>query len=332
MKLNFTFSFKKFFTNISGAFFLIPSAADFVSFELGEVLIPFENVKTFEQNIAYFKTPREVDEYFVSIKGRENENLQAYFKEYRSLLLSSSNTFELPFSFQSCLIFKESRFNKDAVSHVGALGVAQVMKNTYSFLAKALYSGKKLLDSEGETILEVETFGPFEEKGEATFSSVRMQREIYKSMYVKWLEYLDTNNLDEIDLSKTHYKEALKTPEYAIGFSSMYLYYLKQRVEQKIETSNSTADLMDPELYLSVAGAYNQGAGRLFKAIKRNRKRPKYSSWTKYQSRVRETGKYISSIRNCMQSERPSTGSEAVAIGAAEKSGRLYSSKSRQKL
>lgn len=322
-KLKIQKKIKPFATRLLGAFFLIPPTVDTVSIDFDETRVPLENVETFEQNVEYFKTPREVDAYFVKLKGRENKNMKAYFKEYRSLILSASHTFDLPFSFQSCLIFKESRFNKRAVSHVGALGVAQFMKNTYSFLGKALHSGKKLLESEGKTILEVETFGPFEETEIETLSSVRMQREIYKKMYLKWTEYLHSNNLDEIDLSRTHYTSALKIPKYAIGFSSMYLFYLKQRVEQKMAAQVSEEDQMDPELYLSVAGAYNQGAGRLFKAIKRNNRRPNFAKWTKYQSRVDETKKYISSIRNCMRSDRGEAKSKSVAGRSSLKEGQL---------
>jgi len=306
-----------------GAFFLIPPIVDTISIDFDETLIPLENIETFEQNVEYFKTPREVDAYFIKLKGNKSKNMQAYFKEYRSLLLSASSTFDLPFSFQSCLIFKESRFNKKAVSHVGALGVAQFMENTYSFLAKALYSGEKLLKSEGKTILEIESFGPFEELESLPVSSIRMQREIYKKMYLKWTEYLDVNNLDSIDLSKIHYKKALEIPKYAIGFSSMYLFYLKQRVEQKMADEISEKDLMNPELYLSVAGAYNQGAGRLFKAIKRNSRRPSFAKWTRYQSRVGETKKYISSIRNCMRSETFEAKSKNLAAGSKTAEGQL---------
>jgi hypothetical protein len=314
---------KNLMLRLCGAFFLIPPTVDTISIEFDETRVPLENIETFEQNVDHFKTPREVDAYFIKLKGRKNKNMQAYFNEYRPLLLSASNTFDLPFSFQSCLIFKESRFNKKAVSHVGALGVAQFMKNTYSFLGKALYSGKKLLESEGKTILEVETFGPFEEAKPLTLSSIRMQREIYKKMYLKWIEYLDENNLDEIDLSKIHYKSALGIPEYAIVFSSMYLYYLKQRVEQKLASKISEKDLMNPELYLSFAGAYNQGAGRLFRVIKRNNKGINFAKWTNYQSRVGETKKYISSIRNCMISDRGVSEPKRVASREDNRKGQL---------
>jgi len=296
--------YKKIILRICGAFFLIPSTVDIISTDLNETQVPFENVETFEKNNEYFKTPREVDAYFIKLRGRESKNMRAYFNEYRPLLLSASNTFDLPFSFQSCLIFKESRFNRRAVSHVGALGVAQFMKNTYSFLGKALYSGKKLLDSEGRAILEVESFGPFKEVKDVSLSSVNRQREIYKRMYIKWREYLEANNLEDLDFSKTHYRRALEIPQYAIGFSSMYLYYLKQRVEQKIAVKIPEKDIMNPELYLSFAGAYNQGARRLFRAIKQNREGLNFAKWTSYQSRVGETRKYISSIRNCMRSDR----------------------------
>lgn len=309
-------SLKIFLSDLSlrfcGAFFLLPSTADLVSQDLSSSFETLKPQATFEQGHRYFKKPHEVDAYFVKVKGGSNKNVQAYLKHYRPLILSASHTFDIPFSFQSCLIFKESRFNKKAVSSVGALGMAQFMKDTYSFLAKALYAGKKSLEQEGLSILEAESFDLFESKTNIEKSNLKKQREIYRRMYLRWQAYLDTNSLDEINLSKISYKKALKMPEYAIGFSSMYLFYLKQRVEFKLKKTVLGEHLLrHPDFFLSVAGAYNQGARRLFRAIDRHKKKPRFAKWISYQSRVGETKDYIRSIRTCMKSER----SEATGVG-----------------
>ena len=298
---------------LCGAFFLIPPTVDVVKDDFLSSTRTIALETTFEQNDDYFKTPAEVDAFFVKTKGYRNSGVQAYLKNYKPLILSSSKAFELPFSFQSCLIFKESHFNKRAVSPVGALGVAQFMEDTYRFLSKALSAGEKALKSEGQDILEEEVFAYFEDPSLSTLSSMKMQREIYKKMYLRWQRYLDENDLKEIDLASFSYKTTLYKPEYSIGLSSMYLFYLKQRVELKIEDRATSRDLKHPNFFLSVAGAYNQGARRLFKAVTRDKKGPKFLRWISYQSKVEETKKYISSIKTCMKSDNKKASVNKVA-------------------
>jgi hypothetical protein len=309
----FKHNFNRWAARLCGAFFLLPPAADVLKDDFINSLQTNVLETTFEQGDEYFKTPHELDAFFIKTKGFKNSGVQAYFKSYKPLLLSSSKTFELPFSFQSCLIFKESRFDKKAVSAVGALGVAQFMEDTYSFLSKALKAGEKTLHTEGRDILSAEEFEFFEDPNLAQLSSMKMQREIYKKMYLRWQKYLDENDLEEINLARISYKKTLRNPDYAIGLSSMYLFYLKQRVELQIQDKASSDDMRSPEFFLSVAGAYNQGARRLFKAVKRNQKSPKFSKWISYQSRVKETKNYISSIKTCMKSDNQKKTPQQVA-------------------
>ncbi|KKP89078.1 MAG: Transglycosylase SLT domain protein [Berkelbacteria bacterium GW2011_GWA2_35_9] len=71
--------------------------------------------------------------YFPQIWGEA-----VYPLEYKDEILASSNEFGLERNFIAAVIFTESRFNKDAVSRVGARGLMQLMPATARGVANSL--------------------------------------------------------------------------------------------------------------------------------------------------------------------------------------------------
>ena len=71
--------------------------------------------------------------YFPQIWGEA-----IYPLEYKDEILTSSNEFGLERNFIVAVIFTESRFNKDAVSRVGARGLMQLMPATARGVANSL--------------------------------------------------------------------------------------------------------------------------------------------------------------------------------------------------
>ncbi len=253
----------------------------------------------FEMDNEYFKTPKEIDTFFLSANRVSTKNINKYLTIYKPLILSASNIFKIPFSFQSCLIFKESRFDKNALSAVGAMGMAQFTKDTYHFLSRALRIGQNSLEHKRKKILNTSEFF-FVESNSNKLSYPKYNTRIFTKIYRMWLAYLISNDLKEINLSSKSFKNILYKPEYSIGLSSMYLYYLKYRVRYGIRKHIDDEDPNDPNFILSIAGAYNQGPRRVLKAIKKD-STPKFLTLIAYQSKIRETKDYISSIRNCMR-------------------------------
>lgn len=322
---------KQFFLNLQnyvstravlGMIFFINPAADYTKEEVTKPAIEKTYEMPFEEGDKYFKTPDEVDEFIQSSRAVKAKNLKDYKEVYRPLILSASKIFQIPFSFQSCLIYRESRFNKKALSPVGAMGMAQFTRDTYDFMLKALSIGKSSLEREGLEMLEAVAFPTVdEESGKLTYSKYNVK--IFSEMYSLWQEYLITNELEDVRMRKGSYRKFLNTPKYAIGFSSMYLYYLKHRVKYDIDFNVTEKELEDPDFILSVAGAYNQGAGRVLKVVKKAKKRkPNFAKWISHQSKIRETRDYIRSIRGCMRSENRESGKGIAVKGsdAVEKS------------
>ncbi len=286
--------------SMSGMVFLINPSVEVIKTDYSNLVDKNLIESPFETGNHYFKTPQEIDEFFLSTRGIREKNVKAYFETYKPLMLSASNLFKIPYSFQSCLIFKESRFNKKAISPVGAMGMAQFTKDTYHFMAKALRIGKGALEAEGQKMLDAGKFA-FVETDSNKLSYSKYNVKVFGEMYKMWQAYLINNELEEINLSRVSFKKVLYKPEYSIGLSSMYLYYLKHRVKYGIRKYAEEKDLEDPDFILSVAGAYNQGARRVLRALKKDNQRPNFQKWISYQSRVDETKDYISSIRGCMK-------------------------------
>lgn len=286
--------------SMSGMAFLMNPTPEVIQEDYSGLIDQSSIERPFETGDGYFKTPKEIDEYFLATRAIKKVNVNAYFDIYKPLMLSASNIFKLPFSFQSCLIFKESRFNKKAVSPVGAKGVAQFTEDTYEFLSNALRIGGNSLESQGKRMLAEARFS-FEDPGHKELSYSKYNTQIFRDMYEMWQTYLLTNELEDINLEKTAFTKLIYQPEYSIGLSSMYLYYLKHRVKFDLRKYVKEGDLDDPDFILSVAGAYNQGARRVLKAIKKNKKKPDFLKWISYQSKVSETKNYISAIRSCMK-------------------------------
>ena len=71
--------------------------------------------------------------YFPQIWGEA-----VYPLEYKNEILSSATEFGLERNFITAVIFTESRFNKDAVSRVGARGLMQLMPTTARGVANSL--------------------------------------------------------------------------------------------------------------------------------------------------------------------------------------------------
>ncbi len=299
-------SFSKIFL---GAFFVLNPASELYPRYEGSALSKVDPLIyfPFEKGDEFFKTPEELDSYFYAHQ-RSRKLTEVYLKNYKNLMLQASSTFELPFALQSCLVFRESKFVKRAKSHVGAVGIAQFIPETYDFLGKALRAGERAVLKSGKNIDKL-MFSALKHResyvltGRDKTTSYEYLQDVFKDMYLLWTKYLTAHSLKVIDFRTSHYKKILYTPEYSIGLSALYLYYLKKRVYFELRDVVSEEDLKDPEFYLSVAGAYNQGARRLLKYSRADVKDAEldYSKWVNHLSRIRETKYYIKSINRCMQ-------------------------------
>lgn len=238
-----------------------------------------------------FKTPKDVKTFL-----SDNRVSDDFVVSHEQYLISASHIFEIPYAFQTCLIYSESKFKPEAVSPVGARGVAQFTKDTYDFIDKVLRVGYKNLEDLSDNRI---AYG-FETRPKSKY--VLFNKILFSELYIKWQAYVSNNNIKSIPFNSNRFKRVVHDPKYAIGMSSLYLKYLKERLRFNLKSQyNYSEGPLNPNIYLSLAGAYNQGIGRTWKLSSRN-KDVDLKYIIDFQSRVRETKTYIKSINGCMSS------------------------------
>ena len=243
----------------------------------------------YEVGIETFKTPRQVKHFF-----KENKVSDKFVIDHEALLISASHVFEIPYAFQTCLLYSESKFKTNAISSVGARGVAQFTKETYYFITKVLRLGLKNLEELPENRMAIRYEKDFKRR------YILFNKILFSELAIKWQAYLRNNNIDSISLKRRDYKRMVYDSQYAIGFSSLYLKYIKERMRFLLKDQyNYEGGPLSPQAYLTLAGAYNQGIERTWKLSVRNKK-VELQHIVAHQSRIRETRKYISSINSCM--------------------------------
>lgn len=247
----------------------------------------------FEVGAEAFKTPFEVDLYLQGLKAD-----QSFIEKNRPYLVSSSNIFELPYSFQTCLLFSESRFDPNALSPVGARGVAQFTYDTHVFVAKVLRLGKAYEKS------YIELRKKFKDETREKSKNIYYNRILFVELYQKWMAYLNNNDLCWVQIHKSNYMQTSRVPQVSIGLSALYLKYLEEKLRYKMKDQYTYLEsALNPELFLTLAGAYNQGIQRTWRLSSESRKID-LQYIIAHQSRIRETRKYIKSIRECMVAEK----------------------------
>jgi len=109
--------------------FRCPADATYVRRHLP--LIPeFNALETAAKQLAGYKSDADVDAYIRCWSGRSK--LRAlYATKYKRIVKIASEASGAPFSIIACLFFRESHYDKDVVSPVGAIGLAQMMPGTW---------------------------------------------------------------------------------------------------------------------------------------------------------------------------------------------------------
>ncbi len=202
----------------------------------------------------------------------------------RQSLEQNAASFNLPVEFFSCLVYRESRFDPLAQSHVGALGLGQIMKGTYKFLIVMLEQGRK----------NTQSYDRFRSVEAIKHSYRKNEKLSHITLWNHWVLRWGWEAERKLKELKRGYF-VLKKPKMNLAVSATYLKYLKLRLlaENKVTTVNKQA-------LLAISGAYNQGPRILFK-------NPKWSlnRMIKKYSRVDETRDYIKFISKCMNKWKP---------------------------
>lgn len=101
------------------------------------------------RSLAGYKSDAEVDAYLKcwKYKTKRTDFNELYKNKYRASVKAASEASGVPFPILACLFFKESHWDKNIHSPVGAVGIAQVMPGTWKTIISYLH-GKSGLKNE----------------------------------------------------------------------------------------------------------------------------------------------------------------------------------------
>ncbi len=282
-----------------------------------------------------FKSEGELARY-LECYATEDGRYELIAKRYMPLIAVASRTFEIPQTLLACLIFRESRFDVNARSKSGAMGLGQHLAGTMTTITNTIEKpessspqektrvGKirKRLEDIDNGVIKNETPQDRQDRAYlATRAEMRFQR-------TNWEQYY--NNLRSQGLHKGGItprvvnEAALKDPAIAIGATAFYLQSIllvfQKRLDSDLVIRNSDRQQPNYDLLLAAAGAYNMGPYEASKILGKLPEPPDRKKWVGALAKSNEeTAGHILSIRNCIESSG-SKGENAwkAPIGSAD--------------
>ena len=265
-----------------------------------------------------FKSEGELARY-LECYTTEDGRYDLVAKQYMPLIAVASRTFEIPQSLLACLIFRESRFDINACSKSGAMGLGQHLSGTMTTITNTIEKPEPRSPQEKERIAKIkrrlEAIDNGEIKNEtiqdrqdrrylATRAEMRFQRH-------NWEMYFD--NLKSQNLRRggptprVVNENALADPAIAIGATAFYLQSILLVFQNKLDSDliirNSDRQAPNYDLLLAAAGAYNMGPYEASKILAKLPEPPDRKKWVDALAKSNEeTAGHILSIRNCIES------------------------------
>lgn len=257
-----------------------------------------------------FKSVSEIEAYIgCYVVEKDGAYFKAYQTTYKPLIKAAAREFQVPENLLTCLLMRESRFNKSARSPAGALGLGQFMPITMKFLTKIISKG----DKDQETIAELEEVAAnasqkFTDRDQA-------YAEEYLSTYslaMQWKGYFDRLKSEgkySGSAPKRFSADGALTPAIAIGASALYLKLMMEFFEADLNPDGKirtgSVNKPDFDFLVTVGGSYNIGHNAAARMLE-NVRPPTTLKWRKkLENSNDETGGHIRSIANCL--ERGST-------------------------
>lgn len=246
-----------------------------------------------------FKDEGELIRYITCYDDPTKPEYTENFKKFLPMINLAAREFGVSPTMLTCLLFRESKFDPNAVSETGAVGLGQFLSGTTNTISNLIASAK-MSQKEVDRLHSVfQVPAPELPKKLAANSSQmseykrRLRRWESERMYASvrlsnrgfgmlWFQYLSSLRSQKIAPKQKDVRafdvSAARTPALAIGAAALYVRYLHDMMAQNIDVepddSLSPQALADHEvqLQIAVAGIYNLGEGTAINAMKRAKK------------------------------------------------------------
>jgi hypothetical protein len=235
---------------------------------------------------------------------------------YLPLIAQAAKDFDIPQTLLACLIFRESRFDINARSQSGAIGLGQHLRGTMADISRVIgddFSDIPKLQAIHNSLSGRETSLSVQDLKDMRYAKTRMMGATQAAQWNNYFASLTSKRLHKGPPPKVVSTKTITTPSIAIGATAFYLQsiliHFQKTLDPSLSLEQSDKDSRNYDALLAAAGAYNMGPGAASGMLEDIRP-PNPKKWIeKLKKSNEETAGHILSIQNCLSS--PSTSGSA---------------------
>jgi len=244
-------------------------------------------------------------------------------EQYLPLIAQAANDFDIPKTLLACLIFRESRFNINASSGTGAIGLGQHLRGTMADISRVVgddFSDLPKLQALHRSLSSRESSLSAQELKDMRYARTRIMG---ATQAEQWKNYF--TNLSSLKLHKgpppiVVSTKTITTPSIAIGATAFYLQsiliHFQKTLDPTLSLEQSDKDFRNYGALLAAAGAYNMGPGAASGMLEDIRP-PNPKKWIeRLKKSNEETAGHILSIQNCLSSPAASGSAWSGPMGS----------------
>jgi hypothetical protein len=230
-------------------------------------------------------------------------NITALEKEYWPMIETAAREFQVPRTLLACLLFRESRFNRNATSSTGAIGLGQQMPDNIRYLSNII--GMRPRQDDIQKYQELASLTPrtAQEREDKSYATTRLKNANLSAMWQSYFSRLTSSGHHKGPAPRSLNQTTVRTPAHAIGASALYMRIILLHFNEELDNElveKTSRENSQFKAWLASAGAYNMGPGAASRLIKRAGVQRDPEAWLRVLSRSNaETRDHILSIRRC---------------------------------
>lgn len=244
-------------------------------------------------------------------------------EKYLPLIAQAAKDFDIPQTLLACLIFRESRFDINARSGSGAIGLGQHLRGTMADISRVVgddFSDVPKLQALHDSMSGRESGLSTQELKDMRYAKARMMGATQLAQWKNYFENLSAKELHKGPSPKVVSTKTITTPSIAIGATAFYLQsiliHFQKTLDPTLSLEQSDKDARNYDALLAAAGAYNMGPGAASGMLEDIRP-PNPKKWIeRLKKSNQETAGHILSIQNCLTSPSTSTSAWSAPLGS----------------
>jgi hypothetical protein len=244
-------------------------------------------------------------------------------EQYLPLIAQAAKDFDIPKTLLACLIFRESRFDINARSGTGAIGLGQHLRGTMADISRVVgddFSDLPKLQALHSSLSSRDSSLSAQELKDMRYARTRIMGATQAAQWKNYFTNLSSLKLHKGPPPKVVSTKTITTPSIAIGATAFYLQsiliHFQKTLDPTLSLEQSDKDSRNYDALLAAAGAYNMGPGAASGMLEEIRP-PNPKKWIeRLKKSNEETAGHIQSIQNCLSSPAASGSAWSGPMGS----------------